>query len=108
MENSFLFLIHEVFLSLFLIFLNHELFVSTGRFYGGTMLSEKKGDVSKNAAGKVYKYVKGDNPQVVLDNIYISNGMAWDQNNNKFYYIDSGKFDVKEYDYDPSTGNICK
>ncbi|XP_055308567.1 regucalcin-like isoform X1 [Sitodiplosis mosellana] len=78
-----------------------------GRFYGGTMLSEKTGDVLQNAAGKVYKYIKGDNsPQVVLDNIYISNGMAWDQNNNKVYYIDSGKFDVKEYDYDPSTGNF--
>lgn len=72
------------------------------------MLSEKTGDVFENAAGKVYKYVKDDGLQAVLDNIYISNGMAWDENNNKFYYIDSGKFDVKEYDYDPNTGNICK
>lgn len=72
------------------------------------MLSEKTGDVFENAAGKVYKYVKGDGPKAVLDNIYISNGMAWNVNNNKFYYIDSGKFNVKEYDYDPYTGIICK
>ncbi|XP_031623137.1 regucalcin-like [Contarinia nasturtii] len=76
------------------------------RFYGGTMLSEKVADPSKSAAGKVFKYEKGNGVNEVLDNIYISNGMAWDENKNKFYYIDSGKFDVKEYDYDPNTGNI--
>jgi len=76
------------------------------RFYGGTMLSEKVADPSKSAAGKVFKYEKGNGVNEVLDNIYISNGMAWDEHNNKFYYIDSGKFDVKEYDYDPNTGDI--
>lgn len=73
------------------------------------MLSEKEGDNLKEAEGRLYKYNKGDDsPQVILEKIYISNGMAWDQKSNKCYYIDSGKFDVKEYDYDPITGNLCK
>lgn len=73
------------------------------------MISEKTADPLQIAAGRVYKHVKGGgSPQVVLDNIFISNGMAWDENNNKCYYIDSGKFDVKEYDHDPNTGNLCK
>lgn len=80
----------------------------SGRFYGGTMRSEKLGDVFENAAGKVFKYVEGEGVTGILDNIYISNGMAWNEQLNKFYYIDSGKFDVKEYDYDPSNGNICE
>lgn len=80
----------------------------SGRFYGGTMLSEKVGDCYTNADGKVFKYVPGEGVTEVLKDIYISNGMAWDEKLNKFYYIDSGKFDVKEYDYDPVTGNVCK
>lgn len=80
----------------------------SGRLYAGTMLNEKSGDVFATAAGKVYKYVKDDGVYEVLDKIYISNGMAWDETTNKFYYIDSGKFDLREYDYNPSTGAICK
>lgn len=72
------------------------------------MRSEKTADPLENADGKVYKYVNGNGPQAVLDNIYISNGMAWDVNNKKFYYIDSGKFDLKGYDWDPSTGDFCE
>lgn len=79
----------------------------SGRFYGGTMISEKVSDATQTAAGKVFKYVKDSGLSEVLNNIHISNGMAWDESKNKFYYIDSGKYDVKEYDYDPKTGNIC-
>lgn len=37
----------------------------------------------------------------------ISNGLAWNEKTNKFYYIDSVDSDVKEFDYDPVTGNLC-
>lgn len=77
------------------------------RFFGGTMLSEKVGDPSQHATGKVYKYVKSSGLHAIMENIYISNGMAWNENTNKFYYIDSGKFDVKEYEYNTNTGDIC-
>lgn len=39
--------------------------------------------------------------------VYSSNGLTWDTKRNKFYYIDSCKFDIKQYDWDPSTGIIC-
>lgn len=77
-----------------------------GRFYGGTMRSEKSGPILEVASGKLYKYIKGDGVYPLLENIYISNGLAWNEEKNKFYYIDSGKFNVREYDWDRSTGDI--
>lgn len=79
-----------------------------GRFYGGTMRSEKCGGLDEVASGSLYKYIKGDGVYELADNIYVSNGLAWDQEKNKLYYIDSCKYDMKEYDWDPSTGDICK
>ncbi|XP_055326181.1 regucalcin-like [Sitodiplosis mosellana] len=77
-----------------------------GRFYGGTMRQESKGDLFDVAAGTFYKYIKGDGVYELLHGIYVSNGMAWNESTNKFYYIDSCKFNVREYDWDPSTGDI--
>lgn len=79
-----------------------------GRFYGGTMRTEKLGDLFEKPHAKLFRYVKGEGVTELIDNVFISNGMAWDEKLNKFYYIDSGKFDVKQYDYDPITGNICE
>lgn len=42
------------------------------------------------------------------NNIGVSNGLTWNEKTNKFYYIDSVDHDVKEFDYDPATGNICE
>lgn len=72
------------------------------------MRVEAAGDLFDEAAGTFYKYVKGEGVHELIHNIYVSNGMAWNLSENKFYYIDSCKFDIKEYDYDPSNGNICK
>lgn len=70
------------------------------------MRLEAKGDLFDVASGTFYKYIKGDGIYGLLDNIYISNGMAWNETTNKFYYIDSCRFDVREYDWDRSTGDI--
>ncbi|XP_055296415.1 regucalcin-like [Sitodiplosis mosellana] len=77
-----------------------------GRFYGGTMRSEKCGDIFEVAAGSLYKYIKGDGVYELVNNVHISNGLAWNEEENKVFYIDSCKFDVKEYDWDPSTGDF--
>lgn len=79
-----------------------------GRFYGGTMRSEKVAGIFEVADGSLYKYIKGDGVYEILNNIFISNGLAWNEEDNKVFYIDSGKFDVKEYDWDPSTGDFCE
>lgn len=79
-----------------------------GRFYGGTMRLEALGDLFEIAEGTFYKYTTEEGATELLHDIYISNGLTWDVNNRKFYYIDSCKIDVKEYDYDPESGNICE
>lgn len=79
----------------------------TGRFYGGTMRSSKVGDIFEVAIGALYKY-DGDGVRKLVQDVFISNGLAWDEKINKLYYIDTGKFDVKSYDWNPFTGDICE
>lgn len=79
-----------------------------GRVYAGTMRSEKVGDIFEVANGSLFKYAKDDGVREIVKNVYISNGLAWDEKTNKMYYIDSCRFDVKEYDWDRSTGDICE
>lgn len=80
----------------------------TGRFYGGTMRLEALGSLFEIASGTFYRYTHDEGATELLHNIFISNGMTWDQKEKKFYYIDSGIMDIKEFDYDPKSGNICK
>jgi sugar lactone lactonase YvrE len=42
-----------------------------------------------------------------IDNIDISNGLAWSLDNKTMYYIDSLARQVYAFDYDISTGSIC-
>lgn len=79
-----------------------------GRFYGGTMRLEKFGDLAERADGSFYKYTKGEGVDLVMTDIYVSNGLAWNEAKRKFYYIDSIKMDVKEFDHDPKTGIISE
>lgn len=79
-----------------------------GRFYGGTMRLEECGDIFEVANGTLYKYAKDENVTTLRKDVAISNGLAWNTTTNKFYYIDSCQLDVKEFDYDPKTGNLCK
>lgn len=72
------------------------------------MRYEVLGDLFDNAVGSFYKYIRGDGIYKLFENVFVSNGMAWNETENKFYYIDSGKFCIKEFDYDPKTGDICK
>lgn len=79
-----------------------------GRFYGGTMRLECMGDLFERADGSFYKYTKGEGVVRLETGIHVSNGLAWNEPKRKFYYIDSCKFNVRGYDYDPKTGNISE
>lgn len=68
---------------------------------------EHLGDLFEVAAGTFYRYIKGEGLKDLLHKIHISNGLAWNENESKFYFIDSIKLDVKEFDYDVKTGDIC-
>jgi gluconolactonase len=79
-----------------------------GRFYGGTMRLEACGDIFEASLGTFYRYA-GKNGFIPLKSkIGVSNGLTWNAEKNKFYFIDSTALDVKEYDYDPVSGNICE
>ena len=72
-----------------------------GRFWAGTMsLSEEQ------HAGAVYVVDKNQAITQKINDVTISNGMAWSLDNKKFYYIDTPTFEVAAYDYETGTGNI--
>lgn len=58
--------------------------------------------------GVLYKLTKANisNPTIAISPVNISNGMAWNKNNTKFYYIDSPSRSIYQYDFDAKNGNI--
>lgn len=78
-----------------------------GRFYGGTMRLEINRDIFEKRLGTFYRYTKDEQFVPLKSNVGISNGLTWNEKTNKFYYIDSVDHDIKEFDYDPVTGNIA-
>lgn len=76
-----------------------------GRLWFGTM--GKNGDVTPNE-GHLYKITKEDLPktEVVVTPVTISNGMAWNKANDKFFYIDSPTLQIWQYDYNSTRGTI--
>ncbi|XP_063699398.1 regucalcin-like [Culicoides brevitarsis] len=78
-----------------------------GRIFGGTMLSEEHGDIFTARKGTFYRYDhKSGKCAALKSKICISNGLTWDETRKIFYYIDTGDKDIKEYDYNPATGEI--
>ena len=58
--------------------------------------------------GSLYKITRDNlhNPSVMISPVNISNGLAWNKANNKFYYIDTPTRKIVEYDYDDAGGEI--
>lgn len=80
----------------------------TGRLYAGTMRKEDCGDLFKLSHGALYTFAANESVTTLRDPVRISNGLAWNEKKNKFYFIDSCDLNVKEFNYDPATGSICK
>lgn len=79
-----------------------------GRFFGGTMRLEECGDLFASTSGSLYRYAKDEQVAKLKTNISVSNGLAWNEKTNKFYYIDTCQLNIKEFDYDPNTGDLCE
>lgn len=80
------------------------------RLFAGTKRSEACADRITPTYGDLYRVEAGE-PTVILnkpDSVRISNGLAWSTKLNKFYYIDSCAYNIRQYDWDPCTGDICK
>uniref|UniRef100_A0A1L8DLY9 Regucalcin n=1 Tax=Nyssomyia neivai TaxID=330878 RepID=A0A1L8DLY9_9DIPT len=77
-----------------------------GRLFAGTMRLEECGDLFEAKFGSLYKIAKDGEHDNLISNVSVSNGLAWNEKTNKFYYIDSCALDVKEFSYNPVTGDI--
>lgn len=79
---------------------------ASGRFFGGTQrLSECNGPFNV-ANASFYNYDREHGVRQLKKDVLISNGLTW--NKNKFYYIDSCSYDIKQFDYNIDTGELCK
>lgn len=77
-----------------------------GQLFAGTIRKDKYGDVTAVRLSSFYRIDKGGAVTKLKSDVCVSNGLAWNQTKNKFYYIDSADGDIKEYDYNPDTGAI--
>ncbi|KAI4503564.1 hypothetical protein M0802_000967 [Mischocyttarus mexicanus] len=80
---------------------------SSGRFWGGTMGPEINGKVKPNQ-GSFYRIGKDFVPQVEISPVSISNGLAWNKEDDTLYYIDSPTRKIAAYNYEPLSGTISK
>ncbi len=74
-----------------------------GRFWVGTMALD-----ARNGVAKLYRMDKEGNIQQILDNLTISNGIAWSGDKETMYLIDTPTQQVKAFDYNDATGDIRK
>ena len=73
----------------------------SGRLYFSTMVDD---GINKPHGGLYYL----NNGEIVCldNNVKLGNGLAWNKDNNKFYYADSVEHKVFVYDYDEVTGLV--
>lgn len=72
-----------------------------GRLWAGTLSRE-----FTEGAASLYKIEKDLLPQMQLDQLTISNGMAWTEDNKTYYFIDTPTHEIKEYAFDLESGKI--
>jgi sugar lactone lactonase YvrE len=72
-----------------------------GRFYCGSMAYDQA-----RGRGALYCLDPSGDVRQVLDDVTISNGIAWSQDGASVYYIDTPTQRVDVFDFDPDTGEL--
>ncbi len=72
-----------------------------GRIWIGTLST-----LFTEGAGSLYRVDQDLKPEKQLDQLTISNGMAWTEDNQTFYFIDTPTRQIKAYNFDLETGEI--
>lgn len=72
-----------------------------GRIWIGTLSTK-----FTEGAGSLYRIDSDLKPEVQLKNLTISNGMAWTEDQETFYFIDTPTRKIQEYSFDAETGVI--
>lgn len=73
-----------------------------GRLWAGTMRKESP----RHPVGGLYRLGPDLTVTKMLSDIRVSNGLAWTQNADKLFYIDTRQFKIMSFDYDLETGDI--
>lgn len=73
----------------------------------GTMGREDPPGTYEDGAGALYR-VAGSTCIRLAQGIGISNGLAWDLREKALYYVDSLERNLRRYDYDVETGEVCE
>ncbi|MBA2938380.1 SMP-30/gluconolactonase/LRE family protein [Paenibacillus sp. CGMCC 1.16610] len=76
---------------------------SHGRFWAGTMEIIEKG-----ATGSLYVLEPDGSCRKVHEDVGVSNGIAWSQDEKEMYYIDSMRKHVLAFDFDAEKGEISR
>ncbi|PIF05929.1 MAG: hypothetical protein CSA36_04445 [Draconibacterium sp.] len=73
-----------------------------GRFWVGTMsIADKK------EAGALYRFDADSSIHKMVSGVSISNGIAWSNDAQKMYYVDTPTHCVVQYDFNNATGDIA-
>jgi sugar lactone lactonase YvrE len=62
--------------------------------------------LSREAAGGLYRLAADGRLDQVVPGVTVSNGMCWDDQRARYYYVDSWQQRVDVFDYDPGTGQV--
>ncbi len=74
----------------------------SGRFWIGTM-----GTAAAPEAGSLYRLDPDGSLERTLEGVTISNGLAWNGANDRFFYIDTPTRRIDLFDFDAATGAIA-
>lgn len=79
-----------------------------GHLFFGTMINEETGDVMNHQKriGGLYRFTMKDGIVLIKDNIGMGNGITWNNQFNKMFFVDSFDSNIYEFDYDLKTGNL--
>ncbi|MGH9106838.1 MAG: SMP-30/gluconolactonase/LRE family protein [Acidimicrobiales bacterium] len=72
-----------------------------GRFFAGTMDWDES-----QPLGCLYMLAADGNVSVAVEEVTVSNGLAWSADEATMYYIDSPRHSVDAFDFDPETGAL--
>lgn len=70
----------------------------------GRMIAGTKTETNEN--GSLYLFERGKEPQLLMEDLKISNGMGFSPDGRSFYHTDSGRRSIYRYSYDVKSGRI--
>ncbi len=80
---------------------------SAGRFWVGSMTDPPEG-VKSDEKGMLYSYCEKDGLTAHMDFAFITNGMAFNHTDDRFYVSHSTEREIFKFDYDAAAGKIGK